>query len=114
MRIGTVVTNPGPIRTRVTLKSRSVVMDPGGFEKEALIPIAIVWARWIGVHGVEAWAANSANALRAATVLIRYRADLDETCLVELDGLNYSIVSMDDIQHRHEYLELKVELIRSG
>ena len=114
MRIGTVVTNPGPIRTRVTLKSRSVVTDPGGFEKEALIPIAIVWARWIGVHGVEAWAANSANALRAATVLIRYRSDVDETCLVVLDSLNYSIVSMDDIQHRHEYLELKVQLIRSG
>jgi len=114
MRIGTVVTNPGQLRTRVTLKSRGVTIDPGGFEKETLTTIAVVWAKWVGVHGIEAWAANSANALRAATVTIRYRADIDETCLVTVDSLDYEIVSMDDIQHRHEYIELKLELIRSG
>ena len=114
MRIGTKVTNPGELRTRVILKKRTVTLDPGGFEKEIPITIAAVYARWVGVHGVEAWAANSANALRAATVLIRYRSDVDETCLVVQDGLNYEIISMDDIQQRHEYLELKLQLIRSG
>ncbi len=114
MRIGSVVTNPGELRTQVTLKRRTVIVDPGGFEKEGLETIAVEWARWIGVHGSEAWAANSANALRAATVLIRYRPDIDETCLVNLEGLNYEIVSIDDIRQVHEYLELKVQLIRSG
>jgi SPP1 family predicted phage head-tail adaptor len=114
MRIGTVVTNPGQFRTKVTLKSRSSTVDPGGYQEETLTTIASVWAKWIGVHGSEAWAANTANALRAATVTIRYRSDVDETCLVELDGLDYEIVSMDDIQQRHEYIELKLQLIRSG
>ena len=114
MRIGTKITNPGELNIQVTLKRRSSTVDPGGFQKEALTTLAVVWAKWIGVHGSEAWAANSVNALRAATVTIRYRADVDETCLVTLDGLDYEIVSMDDIQQHHEYIELKLQLIRSG
>ena len=114
MRIGSVVTNPGELRTQVTLKRRTVITDPGGFERESITPIAVLWARWIGVHGSEAWAANSANALRAATVLIRYRPDVDETCLITLDGLDYEVISMDDIRQVHEFIELKLQLIRSG
>ena len=114
MRIGTKVTNPGELRTRVTLKRRSVITDPGGFQTPTLTTIDTVWARWVGVHGSEAWAANTVNATRGATVLIRYRSDVDETCLVSLDSLDYEIVSMDDIYQRHEYIELKLELIRSG
>ena len=114
MRIGTKITNPGELNKLVTLKTRSSTVDPGGFQKEALTTLAVVWAKWVGLHGSEAWAANSVNAQRAATVMIRYRADVDETCLITLDGLNYEIISMDDIQQHHEYIELKLSLIRSG
>jgi SPP1 family predicted phage head-tail adaptor len=114
MRIGTKVTNPGDFRTRVTLKKRMVVEGTGGFQTPSLIPLAMVWAKWVNVHGSEAWAASSMNAMRAATVTIRYRDDIDETCVVVLDGNNYEITSMDDIQQRHEYIELKLQLIRSG
>jgi SPP1 family predicted phage head-tail adaptor len=114
MRIGTAITNPGFLRVRGILKRRSPTVDPGGFQKEALTTIAIIWGKWVGVHGSEAWAANSANALRGGTYLIRYRDDVDETCVITLDGLDYEIVSMDDIQLMHEYIELKLQLIRSG
>ena len=114
MRLGTKVTNPGEMRTRITLKSRTVTLGTGGFQTSTSTTIAAVWAKWVGVHGSEAWAANTVNATRAATVLIRYRDDVDETCMVVLDGENYEIVSMDDIQQRHEYIELKVQLIKSG
>ena len=114
MRLGTKVTNPGEMRKKVTLKRRLPTIDPGGFQKESLVTVASIWAKWIGVHGSEAWAANANNALRAATVTIRYRDDVDETCVIDLDGLNYEIVSMDDIQQRHEYIELKLQLERSG
>jgi SPP1 family predicted phage head-tail adaptor len=114
MRLGQTVTNPGEFRTRVTLKQRATNIDTGGFQKEALVTVATVWAKWVGVHGSEAWAASAANALRAATVTIRYRAVVDETWVVSVDGDDYEIVSIDDIQHRHEYLELKLQLIRSA
>jgi SPP1 family predicted phage head-tail adaptor len=114
MRLGQKVTNPGEFRTKVVLKSRSVLTDTGGYQKQSLTTVRTVWAKWVGVHGVEAWAANSANALRAATVTVRYYADIDESWVVSADGDDYEIVSIDDLQHRHEYLELKLQLIRSA
>lgn len=114
MKIGSKVTNPGEMRTKITLQSRTVAVGTGGFQTSTLTTIASVWAKWVGVHGSEAWAANSVNAQRSATVLIRYRDDIDETCVLVLDGENYEIVSMDDIQQRHEYIELKVQLVKSG
>jgi SPP1 family predicted phage head-tail adaptor len=114
MRLGNKITNPGELRTRVALKHRTTNIDPGGFQKEALSTVRTVWAKWVGVHGMEAWAANSANALRAATVTTRYYTDVDETWVVSEGVEDYQIVSIDDLQHRHEYLELKVELIRSA
>jgi SPP1 family predicted phage head-tail adaptor len=114
MKLGTKVTNPGEIRTKVTLKSRGVTSGTGGFQTPTLTTIAVVWAKWVTVHGSEAWAANAVNAVRAATVLIRYRDDIDETCVVVLAGENYEITSMDDIQQRHEYIEMKVQLVKSG
>jgi len=114
MKIGAKVTNPGEMRTKVTLKSRAVANGTGGFQTPTLTTIAEVDAKWVGVHGSEAWAASSVNAMRAATVLIRYRSDIDETCVVVLDGINYEITSMDDIQHRHEYIELKVQRMVPG
>ena len=108
MIIGNKPTNPGELRTPVTLLKRTIFTDAGGFQAQSVETIAAAWARWENVHGSEAWAA-SAVATEAATVLIRYRAGLDETCLVRMDGTIYEVVSMDDIQQRHEYLELKVK-----
>jgi SPP1 family predicted phage head-tail adaptor len=114
MKIGTKVTNPGELNTRIRLKRRSVTIGIGGFQTAIHTTVSSVWAKWVGVHGSETWAANSVNALRAATVLIRYQTDVDETCVVELDGEDYEITSMDDIQQRHEYIELKVKWVKPG
>ena len=116
MKVGEKIINPGEIRTLVTIKTRSSTLDPGGFQVQTLTPIDTVRARWIGVHGQEAWAANSANALKAATVLLRYPRGyrINETMVISLDGDDYEIVSIDDIQLRHEYIELKLQLIQSA
>jgi SPP1 family predicted phage head-tail adaptor len=114
MKIGTKVTNPGELRMKITLKSRTVTNGTGGFQTPTLTTIAVVWAKWVGVHGSEAWAANSINANQAATVLIRYISGLDTTCVVVMDGENYEIISIDDISQRHEYIELKVNRIKPG
>ena len=114
MKIGSKVTNPGEMRTKITLKSRSVTNGTGGFQTPTLTTIAVVWAKWIGVHGSEAWAASSVGAVQAATVLIRYIENVDTTCVVVLNGNNYEITSIDDIQQRHEYLELKVQRMVAG
>ncbi len=114
MKIGNTVTNPGDLRTSVKMQKRTVTAGTGGFQSPGWTDLATVWAKWINVHGSEAWAANTVQAEMPATVLIRYRSDVDVTCAV-LKGTNrYEIVSIDDIQERHEYLELKVKKMRSG
>lgn len=114
MNLNGKVTNPGELRTKVTLQRRTVTTLAGGFQKPAREDIATVWAKWENVHGSEAWQAANLHASQAATVTIRYRADVDTTCYVMLGSQVYEIVSMDDVRNRHEYIELKVRRVVEG
>jgi SPP1 family predicted phage head-tail adaptor len=114
MRIGSNLTNPGELRTSITLQSRSVSTETGGFQEPGWSTLATVWAKWQNVHGSEVWAAQSVQAEAPATVLIRYLTGLDTTCVVLKGSDQFEVVSIDDIQERHEYLELKVQRARSG
>lgn len=106
--------NPAEMRTRVVLKRRTVVNQPGGFQVPTYVRVAEVWSRWLGVHGAEVWASEAINAVGAATVLIRYRAGIDTTIVAEMGGDDYEVVSVDNIQQRNEYIELKVKRAGAG
>jgi len=114
MRLGLTITNPGELRTSITLQRRSVVTGTGGFQTPTWSTIATVWAKWVNVHGSEAWIAQTAQAGQAATVTIRYRSDVDLTCAVFKGSDRWEIISIDNIQERGEYLELKVIRKREG
>jgi SPP1 family predicted phage head-tail adaptor len=106
--------NPGELSTKITLQKQTVSQQAGGFDVPNYITIADAWARWTNVHGSEVWASQAVQAKAPATVLIRYRADVDLTCVLLLDGKVYEIISIDDIQNRHEYQEIKCVYVRSG
>ncbi len=108
------VTNPGELRTRITIERRDVDADAGGFPQADWKPVAQVWAKWVNVHGAEVWTASAVQAMAAATVLIRYRQDVDQTCSLVKAGQRFEIVSVDNLRERGEYLELKVQQMRSG
>jgi SPP1 family predicted phage head-tail adaptor len=114
MKIGAKTTNPGELRTLITLQHRTVPAGTGGFQVPTWSMLAEVYCRWINAHGVEALTASSIGAEMPATLLIRYIDRLDMTCSVLKGDLTYEIISIDDIQERHEYLELKVKRMRSG
>ena len=109
--------NPGDLNTPITLKSRSINIDSGSagrFRVPTYTEIDQVLAKWENVHGGEVWASQTLNAIKAATVLIRYQAGLDETCVVEKNGEVYDIVNIDNIQEKNEYMELKVKKAVGG
>jgi len=110
------LSNPGEMRTLITLKSRSIITggSAGGFRIPNYDEIAQVLAKWVNVHGSEVWVSKTVQAIKAATVLIRYQAGLDETCVVDKGGEIYEIVSIDNIQEKNEYMELKVKKAVSG
>jgi len=114
MELNGKVTNPGELRTPITLKKRTVGADAGGFQTPSLSTIAAVMAKWTNVHGSEVWISQTVKAVQPATVLIRYRSDVDATCVVVKGSTVYEIVSLDNIQERSEYIELKVKRMGSG
>ena len=114
MNLNGKATNPGEMRTRVTLQKRTVTTGTGGFQQETWSTVATVWAKWINVHGSEAWNAAAREAVEPATVTIRWRSDVDLTCRILKGSAGYQIVSIDNIQERNEYLECKVQRIAEG
>ena len=114
MNLSGTPTNPGQMRTSIILQKRTTTSDDGGFMIPAWADIAVVWSKWANVHGNEVWAAQTAQAVQPATVTIRYRDDVDLTCAVLKGTTRYEIVSMDDIQERHEYIEMKVQRMAEG
>lgn len=114
MILGNRPTNPGELRTQISLVKRTITTDAGGFQTAGTTSIATVWSKWENVHGSEVWSAAAINAIQPATVLIRYNSQLDETCLVQKGSNLYEIVSIDDLRDRHEYMELKVRRAVEG
>ncbi len=114
MNLNGKTTNPGELRTRITIETRTASADAGGFPSASWTTLASVWAKWTNLHGSEVWAANAVQANEPATVLIRYRRDVDATCAVVKGGQRYEIVSLDNIRERGEYMEMKVQRMRSG
>lgn len=114
MRLGNAITNPGELRTQIELEERIYQPDSGGFPQTTVGEKKTVWSRWINLHGSEVWQADAAGAGKAATVLLRYLPELNETWHVHYRGETWEIRSIDNIQERDEYLELKVSRIGAG
>jgi SPP1 family predicted phage head-tail adaptor len=114
MKIGSKVTNPGEMRTQISLQERSTIQDAGGFSVPGWSTLATVWSRWVNAHGREILEAAIAQVDAPATVLIRYRDDVDTACAVLKNNVRYEIVSIDNIQERGEYLELRVQRMKAG
>lgn len=126
--------NPGELKTPIVLAKKKITKPAGGFQKVEYEFIADAKAKWINVHGQEAWLADAKGAIKAATVTIRYRSDVNETCVIMIGstveeviddhdiltgwtftgGEIYEIVSMDNIQQLNEYIEFKVKRVTAG
>jgi len=109
-------TNPGELRTAITLYQRAVSEETGGFRKAIRgTKIADVLCKWVNGHGAEALKAAMLQAAAPATVWLRYRSGVDATCLVEKGGVLYEIVGEpDNVQERGEYMELTVLRMAGG
>jgi SPP1 family predicted phage head-tail adaptor len=112
MIIGGRVTNPGDLRTPISLYPKTLATDAGGAQQTGLgEKIADVWAQWKNVHGNEVWASQAIHAVAPATVTIRWRGDVNGDIVLQKGSEYFEVLSLDDIEERHEYLELKVTRI---
>ena len=107
----------GELRTRIRIQ-RPVVMGTGVSKHTVWVdlgnaaendPPRYLWAKWTGAYGSEALLANSLQAQRPGTVVIRYRTDVTEQCRVLKDGVVYDVISPNDLFQQHLWLEFKVK-----
>lgn len=108
------VINPGEFRTQITLEERAEATSSGGYKSPTWSPLKTVWSRWKNAHGAESFQAALEGVSAPATVLIRYIDGLDETCAVLKGANRYEIISIDNIEERSEYIELKVRRMKGG
>lgn len=114
MNINGKTTNPGALNTSITLQKRTVTVDAAGFGVESWTTLAVVWSEWINAHGDEGMVGGSVAADQTALVKIRYRSDVNDTCVVLKGSARFEIIRIDNIRERNEWLELKVRRMAAG
>lgn len=107
--------NPGELRTKVTLESSTIVKDAGGAQTATWAIVGYAWAKWTNAHGPESVIDGALQGLKRATVTIRYRSDITAAWAITKGTERYQILTPpDDIQERHEYLEMQVQLLKAS
>ena len=114
MKIGKRTTNPGEMRTQISLQQPTSSQDGGGFTTRSFTAVATVWAKWENLHGAMMLQSGvSANRL-PARVLIRYRSDIDPSWTLVKGSQRFEITGFDNIDERNEYIELQVRTYVGG
>lgn len=69
-----------------------------------------VLTKWVNAHGNEVIAAMQLELKELATITMRYSPLVTRSCLVYCgtDPVAFEIVSIDDVENRHRWLEIKV------
>ena len=117
MRIGDKVINPGDLRTLITLQSGTLTKSAVGVQVRSYVDLnpATCWAKWSNAHGMELIQAQALQVQAPATVLMRYRADVNAQTVILKGSQRWEIIGEpDNIQERNEYIELKVRLTKGG
>ena len=98
------------------LERPAITKDSGGFlSRTSYTEIAAdVLVKWTNAHGAEVWEAEAVQAKQPATVWMRYRSDIDVTCVIKKGSTRYEIVSLDNVGERDEYIEVKVKALTNG
>jgi SPP1 family predicted phage head-tail adaptor len=108
--------NVGDLRTRITFQSPTINKDAGGAQSGAYANVATnptVWAQWINDHGQESVASGADVSVQRATVRVRHRTDIATTWRVLKDSEPWNILSIDPVQDKNRWVELRVERVKA-
>lgn len=108
---------------RIKKKSASGV-DADGFPVEVWVDIIdedilCEWKNWKSKSGAEIYVANAVQAKEIALLRLWYILGIDSTCRVSRvedgeDGIIFEIINIDDVNNRHQQLELQVKRLVEG
>ncbi|MCI0552559.1 MAG: phage head closure protein [Anaerolineae bacterium] len=113
MKLRNQTTNPGELRTPVLFQNPTVTKDPGGAQVIAWTDLDTAHIKIVNAHGEEVVTSDASKNVQRSTWLRRYNASVTSQTSGVLDGQRWQVIAVDDIQNRHEYMELLVELAKA-
>lgn len=106
--------NAGELRTPVYFKRITRVTDTDGFPSESEVNIfgenSDVLVKWVNIHGSEVFNALQTGIKEPATLTTRYHPEITNDLIVYkgTDPKPYEIISIDNVESRNTWLEIKV------
>lgn len=105
--------NPGALRTPVRFIRIDRTNDADGYPTETEVDVfgQPVMCAWVNVHGNEVFTAMQMQLREPATLTTRYSPLINQKLLIYKDSDTdpYEVISIDDIDERHAWLEIKVQ-----
>ncbi len=103
----------GDLRHRITLQKEIAITDTDGFTKRDWQDFTTVWAAVENLHGREYWEAAAVQMENTVKFTIRYRNDITNDMRIRFRNRYFEIISIDNIKHRNEFIEIKAKEVRS-
>jgi len=107
--------NPGELRTAVYVEKCIETQDQDGYPVRTWVNVFGEGQRrhckWVNVHGTETYEAMRLGLREPATLTMRYSPLITQQCRIIKAGdpEPYEIISIDDVENRHRWLEIKVQ-----
>lgn len=109
----------GELRTRIYIRRLEKEADKEGVAGEQMESVFApgadgkerVWhCKWVNAYGTEAVTAMQLQIREPATLTMRYSDKIKADCLIYRlgDPEPYNIISINDVEERHTWLEVKV------
>lgn len=108
--------NPGELRTRVFFMRKSRTRNEEGFPCDQEVNVfgegVACMCKWVNAHGYEVFQTMQLEIREPATITTRFSDKLlDPTLIIyrESDTKPFEVISIDDVEERHVWLEIKVQ-----
>ena len=102
--------NAGELRTPIKFVIVTRTTDSDGYSVEVEVEVLKTNCKWVNVHGSEVFTAMQQQLREPATITMRYSPLINQKLILYkgADPRPYEVISIDDVEDRHRWLEIKV------
>ena len=102
--------NAGELRTPVRFIRIDRGKDADGYSVEVEVEVLKTKCKWVNVHGTEVFTAMQQQLREPATITMRYSPLINQKLIIYkgTDTEPYEVISIDDVDDCHRWLEIKV------
>lgn len=104
------------LNKRIIIQKFATIQNENGFDIKAWVDYKTVWARKRALSGKQYWSAKASQSEDTIAFTVRYSKDLEVLFKknakleyrIQLKDITYEIQFANDVQEKHEWIEIKV------